>query len=198
LVVTGGPDPYTFRLPEEYTTSLLAFSSCPWNLPYTKTLLVNGTAWTDAKYGTWMVWDETVQLLTITPNANEQAGNHTLSVVLDDSITTPKIITWVLNLYPDYPLVQKIDLPNRFAIVDNRFYFHFNKFEIFSNPEPDQATNIVMYFRQKDSKPPSLPYFIKVYPNGTIYGLGTQSEIGTFILECVGIDDAGWETPIEF
>ncbi len=55
-----------------------------------------------------------------------------------------------------------------------------------------------MYFRQKDSKPPSLPYFIRTYPNGTIYGLGTQADIGSFILECVGVDDAGWETPIEF
>ena len=36
------------------------------------------------------------------------------------------------------------------------------------------------------------------YPNGTLYGLGTQDDIGTYILECVGEDDAGWETPIEF
>lgn len=55
-----------------------------------------------------------------------------------------------------------------------------------------------MYFRQKDSKPPSLPYFIHVFPNGTLYGLGTQADIGTFVIECVGVDDAGWETPIEF
>lgn len=122
-----------------------------------------------------------------------------MKVVLYDGITPPKEITWVFELYPDYPLVQKIELPNRYAIVDNWFYFHFNKFEIFGSPEPDQDKTFGMYFRQKDSKPPALPYFIKVYPNGTIYGLGTQSEIGTFIIECVGVDtDTGWETPIEF
>ncbi len=36
------------------------------------------------------------------------------------------------------------------------------------------------------------------YPNGTIYGIGTQSEIGNYIIECVGVDDAEWETIIEF
>lgn len=90
------------------------------------------------------------------------------------------------------------ELTNKYAIVDNKFTFDFNKYEIFSNPETDQVKNFTMYFRQKDSKPPSLPYFIKYYTNGTIYGLGTQQEIGTVQLECVGVDDAGWETAIEF
>lgn len=31
-----------------------------------------------------------------------------------------------------------------------------------------------MTFRQKDSKPPSLPYYIRYFTNGTVYGLGTQ------------------------
>ena len=188
----------TRRLPEHYEVDITSFSYCKWDLPYSKTLYINGTAWTDAAFGKWVQWDEDTQTLTVTPNENEQAGNHTLKVILDDSISPPKEIEWNFELYPDYPLVQKIELPNRYAIVDNWFYFDFNKFEIFDNPEPDQATNFSMYFRQKDSKPPSLPYFIKVYPNGTIYGLGTQSEIGTFIIECVGVDNAGWETPIEF
>jgi hypothetical protein len=74
---------------------------------------------------------------------------------------------------PDYPLVQQVDLPNRYAIVDNKFFFDFNKFEIFKNPEADESTNFTMYFRQKDSKPPSLPYFISAFTNGTLYGLGT-------------------------
>jgi hypothetical protein len=83
--------------------------------------------------------------------------------------------------------------------VDNWFYFSFNKFEIFANPEMDQATNIKMTFRQKDSKPASLPYFIKYNEaNGTLYGRGRDSDIGTFIIECVGVDSAGWETAIEF
>jgi hypothetical protein len=60
LDVTGGPPPGSTRLPAEYIVSLAEFSSCPWNLPYTKTLYVNGTAWTDTKYGTWMKWDESI------------------------------------------------------------------------------------------------------------------------------------------
>jgi hypothetical protein len=38
---------------------------------------------------------------------------------------------------PNYALDAKIELPNRYAIVDNWFFFDFNKFEIFSNPEAD-------------------------------------------------------------
>lgn len=118
--------------------------------------------------------------------------------MFDDDITPFKYVEWNYELIPDYPLVQKVELQNRYAIVDNWFYFHFNKYEIFLNPELDQDKNFTMYFRQKDSKPSSLPKFIKVYPNGTIYGLGTQVDIGTFIIECIGVDNAGWETPIEF
>ena len=68
---------------------------------------------------------------------------------------------------------QLIEVTNKFAIVDNNFTFDFNKYEIFSNVETDQLKNFTMYFRQKDSKPPSLPYFVNYYTNGTIYGLGT-------------------------
>ena len=121
-----------------------------------------------------------------------------MRVVFDDNITPFKYVQWNYELDPDYPLVQKVELQNRYAIVDNWFYFHFNKYEIFSNPELDQKDNFTMYFRQKDSKPPSLPKFVKVYPNGTIYGLGTQTDIGTFIIECIGVDNAGWDSAIEF
>lgn len=55
-----------------------------------------------------------------------------------------------------------------------------------------------MTFRQKDSKAGTLPAFVKKYDNGTLYGLGTQTDIATFIIECVGSDTAGWETAIEF
>ncbi len=55
-----------------------------------------------------------------------------------------------------------------------------------------------MFFRQKDSNPPTLPYFIKVYDNGTVYGLGSLADVGTYALECVGVDDAGWYTAIGF
>lgn len=78
-----------------------------------------------------------------------------------------------MEVIPNWPLNALVELPNRQAIVDNWFYFDFDKTEIFVNPEVDLAVNYSIYFRQKDSKPPSLPYFIKYYPNGTLYGLGT-------------------------
>jgi hypothetical protein len=32
--------------------------------------------------------------------------------------------------------------------------------------------NITMYFTQKDANPPSLPYFLSFYANGTLTGMG--------------------------
>jgi hypothetical protein len=43
LIVTGGPSSGSTRLPQEYVENLSGFSSCPWNLPYSKTLYVNNT-----------------------------------------------------------------------------------------------------------------------------------------------------------
>ena len=51
LDIAGAPDFESLRLPSEYIVSLEPYSSCPWNLPYSKKLYVNGTAWTNALYG---------------------------------------------------------------------------------------------------------------------------------------------------
>lgn len=170
-----------------------------WSLPYSKTLYLNDTIlWTAKLYGNWIYWDESTQNLTIQPLENSQQGNTKYTIELDDKITAKKYLTFNTTVIPNYPLEQQGEITNKYAIVDNWFFFDFNKYEIFKNFEEDQLTNFTMTFRQKDSKPPSLPRHIRVYTNGTIYGLGTQQEIGTTQIECVGIDDAGWETPIEF
>jgi len=89
-------------------------------------------------------------------------------------ITIKKYLNFFTTVIPNYPLSQEVEIPNKYAIVDNWFFFDFNKFEIFKNSETDQLTNFTMTFRQKDSKPPSLPYYIRYFTNGTLYGLGTQ------------------------
>lgn len=54
-----------------------------------------------------------------------------------------------------------------------------------------------MYFRQSGSN--VLPYFISQnYSNGTFVGYATEGDVGTYDLECVGVDDAYWETTISF
>ena len=55
-----------------------------------------------------------------------------------------------------------------------------------------------MYFRQSDTGN-KLPYFItKNYTNGTIGGYSTDADVGNYNMECVGVDDAYWETVISF
>eukprot|EP00347_Sterkiella_histriomuscorum_P010533 403375920 len=55
-----------------------------------------------------------------------------------------------------------------------------------------------MYFRQADTGN-KLPYFVtKNFSNGTIGGFVVDQDIGLYSLECVGIDDAFWETVIPF
>ena len=44
-----------------------------------------------------------------------------------------------------------------------------------------------------------MPYFIfSNYSNGTIIGFANDIDVGSYNMECVGIDDAGWETPAPF
>jgi hypothetical protein len=121
-----------------------------------------------------------------------------MSVKLDDTITPIVSLDFTIKVIWNWPLIALKELPNLYAIVDNKFWFDFNKYEFFENPEEDLKDEFQMYFRSKDSKPPSVPYFIKNYTNGTIYGLGTNADINTFVFECVGVDDAKWETVIEF
>ena len=82
--------------------------------------------------------------------------------------------------------------------MDNWFYFDFNKDAIFKNPQADLAENFTMSFSQKDSNPPVLPYFISAYPNGTLYGIGNLQDIGTYTIECLGKNEAGWKSTIDF
>lgn len=39
---------------------------------------------------------------------------------------------------------------------------------------------------------------MKNFSNGTIGGYATDADIGSYGLECVGVDDAYWETVIPF
>ncbi len=58
LITYGTPPSESMRLPEPYEIYIESYSECPWSLPYEKKLYVNGTAWTNAAFGKWMVWDE--------------------------------------------------------------------------------------------------------------------------------------------
>jgi hypothetical protein len=64
-------------------------------------------------------------------------GKTKFTIELDDSITTKKYLNFFTTVNPNYPLVQQIELTNKYAIVDNWFSFDFNKFEIFKNLELD-------------------------------------------------------------
>ena len=70
-----------------------------------------------------------------------------MGVLLNDLITPPIWINFTITVIGNYPLDMLMELPNRQAIVDNWFYFHFNKYEIFKNPEADLKDNFTMIFR---------------------------------------------------
>jgi hypothetical protein len=81
--------------------------------------------------------------------------------------------------------------------VGNIFQFEYNKLELFVNPEPQFAFS--MYFRLKNSNLPSLPFFItKNYTNGSLGGLAGYADVGLYYIECVGVDNAFWETVMPF
>lgn len=196
--MTCGVASVSSRLPN--TTSVCTFH-CNFDsdrLAYKAILYINNTLWTNATYGSWFQWNETLQISTTTPYDNHQAGLHQIGVKLDDSITTPLWINYTQQVIPDWPLVAKTTLPNLYAIVDNKFWFDYNKFDLFWNPQDDMRNNITMYFTQKDANPPTLPYFLNFFPNGTLYGMGVVADIATYQLQCVAYNEANWMTSIDF
>lgn len=84
LVVTGGPASVTTRLPNETSVTTLSYSSDSDGLAYRKVLYVNNTIWTNSAYGTWMVWEEPIQKVTVKPFLNSQVGVHQMGVLLND------------------------------------------------------------------------------------------------------------------
>ncbi len=70
-----------------------------------------------------------------------------MGVYLNDGITTPEWINFTITVVGNFPLEQLVELPNRQAIVDNWFYFDFDKYQIFKNPETDLKDNFTMIFR---------------------------------------------------
>jgi hypothetical protein len=116
-------------------------------LPYRKLLYVNNSFWTNLTYGWWIAWDEPTQTVKVSPSKNENAGLHRMGVLLSDGITPNLWINFTMEVIPNWPLVALVELPNRQAIVDNWFYFDFDKTEIFRNPEIDLKDIYTMYFR---------------------------------------------------
>ncbi len=123
------------------------------------------------------------------------AGTHNITLKLDDAITNPLYINFTIIIIENKPLLTLQTLPNIAGIADNFFTFHFNKTLLFSDPE---NVTFFMYLRQANNGN-ALPYFVfKNFSNGTIGGFGSSDDIGTYPMECVGVDDALQETVISF
>ena len=134
--------------------------------------------------------------MTITPFKNTFIGNHTFKLRYDDYVSAPVYNTFIVEIIPNWPLIAlTVEIPNRIGIVDNWFFYDYNKSELFQNPEGNPFT---MYFRLSQNGN-ALPYFIgKNFSNGTIGGYPTVADVGTYTMECVGVDDALWETVLTF
>eukprot|EP00347_Sterkiella_histriomuscorum_P005340 403356986 len=193
IIITGTYTRLYVRLPDNIKSSYTSYDNLG-ELNY-YSLYVNNTLYDPAVFWTWFKWWDTNQSLTVYPYSNSQGGNHSLSIKFDDLISVPMYINITLEVKQNWPLRVIKPLDNVNAITKNAFQYDYNKDEIFFNPEGEP---FIMYFREADTGN-KLPYFVtKNFSNGTIGGFTTDQDIGIYNLECVGIDDAFWETVIPF
>ena len=105
-------------------------------------LFLNGTA-----PPTWMYINSTNQSIFVLPDSNNFAWNQTISVKFDDYISNPVFSNFTLIIYPNYPLIQLKDIPNRAVIIENYFFFDHNATDYFVDPENG---TFFAYFSQKN------------------------------------------------
>ncbi|CDW72133.1 cadg multi-domain protein [Stylonychia lemnae] len=178
--------PYGFNLSLENITNELRED-------YILTLYINNTQF-GAVHSNWLLFDDKKFIFQFFPKENKYQGLHELQLKFDDEITTPTYLKFYVTIIPNYGLVVKNDLPNKVAIVNNKFMFHTNVNSLFSNPE---KKNYTFYFREYGRL--ELPYFIiNNYSNGSLSGFATEDSIGDYSLELVGVDDSSVETVISF
>ncbi|CDW87978.1 cadg multi-domain protein [Stylonychia lemnae] len=183
------------RLPQTITLRFDKFSSDPQQEPNYYSLFINDTLYNTSLQNSWIDWDNLTSKIYVKPISNENGGNHSMAVKFEDFISQPRFVNFTLEITQNWPLIAKKDLPNRVAIVNNWFFYNFSKEELFLNPEGEQFQ---MYFRQSDTGN-NLPYFIsRNFSNGTLGGYTFEPDVGSYNLQCVGIDDGNWETIIPF
>ena len=101
-----------------------------------------------------------------------------------------------LEVLFDWPLIwnQSTSVDNVKMIVMNTKVVTYNAEELFINPEPFPFD--IMF---ASSGGALLPYFMLDFMNGTLKIQSmSMTDIGVYSLEVIGIDDAGWLTPIPF
>ncbi|CDW90898.1 cadg multi-domain protein [Stylonychia lemnae] len=177
-----------------FTLNVKAKDKDPQNEPNYYSLLVNNTEYNNTSLP-WLYWNNKTLEIYAHPFSNSQGGNHSISIKFEDKISQSVFINFTLEVIQNWPLVPVKQLNKILAITNTWFYYDFVKTQIFRNPEGEEFQ---MYFRTPESDN-SLPYFIsKNFSNGTIGGFTTEANIGTYKIECVGIDDALWETVVNF
>lgn len=180
------PDSRTFNFSDS------SYHSDPENLTYTTAITVNGTAISDSFLAEFITWDPVNYILGVAPTKNDHCGDHTFQITFDDGISVPVVETWKINLLFNLPLIDKESIANRKFIVGNPSTETFDKNFYFEDPE---AMPFRAEWRQQGSS--YVPYFMdwnsvtnKLTINPTIVN------VGDYVMEYVGIDDAGQETVI--
>lgn len=61
-------------------------------------LYVNDTLYDPVVFSSWFVWNDTGPQITITPNNNNQGGNHSIGIMFDDEISVPVFMNFTIEV----------------------------------------------------------------------------------------------------
>ncbi|CDW81957.1 cadg multi-domain protein [Stylonychia lemnae] len=168
-----------FLIPENITQNFDGFFSDQFGEPFTIKLLINGTLYNPMTIQ-WLDWNTQNLKMDIKGTNNSFGGNHSIQIQLDDSISVPSTLSFKVEIIQNWPLRILKPLKDISTQTNSAFMKSIN------------VTN------EEDSKK-QLPYFIfQNFPNGTFGGYTNDANIGSYNLECIGVDNANQQTSVKF
>ncbi|CDW85864.1 cadg multi-domain protein [Stylonychia lemnae] len=181
-------------VPKNQTLDLTGLFKDPFNEPFTISITINSTLYNPSVIS-WLTWNSTTLQMNITGYNNSQGGNHSISIKLDDSITTPTVMNFKVEIIQNWPLRVLNPLKDLMTQANSQFIKSINITNLFYDPEGLDFT----YYVQEAETVKQMPYFVyNNFPNGSFAGYASDANLGSYNLECVGVDNANQSTVFKF
>eukprot|EP00347_Sterkiella_histriomuscorum_P009381 403341427 len=164
----------------------------PENQSITRILTINGTAYLEQVFGTFLQWDNSTGKLTFIFNSNSQSNLYKFILYCLDGVNPAVSTEFSINAIANYPLIANRAIENQ-IIKFTQTALTINITGLFTDPE-NQTYSTQIYGRIKST----LPVFIKGYSNGILSVIAISSQAGDYKVEIVGKDSFNQETTVPF
>eukprot|EP00347_Sterkiella_histriomuscorum_P006962 403350773 len=174
------------------TYNLASLCIDPEGQPITRILTVNGTAYSNELFGSYLQWNSTSSKLTFNFNSNTLGNLYQFIMLCYDGINLAVNTEFNIRAVPNYPLILNREISTQIIKFTDTTY-SVNITGLFTDPE-SQAYSTQIYGKDKGS----LPAFVKNYINGVLTTQATYSQAGNYNVEIVGTDSFNQETTAPF